>query len=89
MGWIESLLYFCVASETGRGVAAHYAKLPINSLLPHKLQPETEVAPEFEELPPTSTSQELHYIREVYIGNYIQLPYLLPKNNSITSAQQP
>lgn len=39
MGWVESPLYFCTASETARDVAAQYAETPMDSLLDHKFLP--------------------------------------------------
>lgn len=36
MGWIESLSFFCAASETGRDVAEDYVETPIGSRPEHK-----------------------------------------------------
>ena len=54
MGWMESPLYFCAASETGRDVAARYAEAPIGTLKDHKFRKLTKVMPEFGSLPATA-----------------------------------
>jgi hypothetical protein len=36
MGWVESLPFFCAASETTRDVAQDYCKMTIGTLPPHK-----------------------------------------------------
>ena len=73
MGWIESLPYFCVASETARDVAAHHAGLPLHTLLVHQFLPLTSTNPKFVTLPLTSHSTAFQYMLEVYVDNFIGL----------------
>ena len=35
MGWVESPVYFCTASETAQDVADTYTNTPFDTLLPH------------------------------------------------------
>lgn len=73
MGWVESPPYFCVASETGRNIASQYVETPIGSLPPHNFSAKTETAPEFKQLPPSSTTNKLPYVIDVYVNDYISI----------------
>ena len=70
MGWIESPPYFCAASETARDVAAQYAETTIGTLPDHKFLSYTNTSTDFEMLPPVGDN-ELKYIMEVYMDDYI------------------
>lgn len=73
MGWIESPPYFCAASETGRDVAQQYAETPIGSLPPHKFLNYSQGSDAYNSLPPTAPSDDLRYLFEVYVDDYISI----------------
>lgn len=50
MGWIESLPYFCTASETARDVGTTYAENPIRQTNDHKFLPKTQLHDNFPHL---------------------------------------
>ena len=73
MGWIESPPYFCAASETGRDVAAQYAEAPIGSLNNHKFISHTLQGLDYESFTSPTTMEDLKYMIEVYVDDYISL----------------
>jgi hypothetical protein len=75
MGWIESPPYFCAASETARDVAECYIEMPVGSITDHKfLQHTTSSAPyNTFLLEPTQERNELRYLIDVYVDDFIGL----------------
>lgn len=74
MGWMESPPYFCAASETARDVAAQYLETPIGSLCDNKFISWAMDSEDFRALPVDHLpTQELSYIVEVYMDDYIGL----------------
>lgn len=77
MGWIESPPYFCAASETARDVAAQYAELPLGTLSPHALLPQTTTHPDYLTLPTSenhlTTQTPMKYLMEVFVDDFIAL----------------
>ena len=52
MGWIESPLFFCVVSETGRDVTSQYTDTLVGSLPTHKFTKYTTTGKDYKEFPP-------------------------------------
>ena len=73
MGWIESPPYFCSASETAWDVANQYAELPLGSQPDHALLPYTNTHPDYLTLPATDANNDLAYVMEVYVDDFIAL----------------
>jgi hypothetical protein len=75
MGWIESLPYFCAASETGRDVAEQYVQMPLGTLPAHKFLPYTQVTDAYNSLPAVTTTPHdpFRFLIEVYVDDYIGL----------------
>jgi hypothetical protein len=73
MGWIESLTYFCAASETARDVAEQYIQLPYGSLDDHKFLPWTELHDDYLTLPLDTNNADLRFLLEVFMDDYIGL----------------
>jgi hypothetical protein len=69
MGWVESALYFCTASETAQDVAAQYIETDIGSLPRHKF--EQCAGADFAQINKNTPTRELRYILEVYMDDYI------------------
>jgi hypothetical protein len=74
MGWVESPLYFCAATETTRDVATEYIETPVNLLQPHKFHKYVVGDVEYE------TLTEFHngdngflYMVEVYVNDFMSL----------------
>ena len=72
MRWIKSPPYFCVASETEIDVAQQYVKTPVGTFLNHKFAKHSSQGEEFESLPDTG-SENLHYVIECFVDDYISL----------------
>lgn len=73
MGWVESPAYFCSAAETARDVALDYIETSIGDLPQHKFQSETEARQEFQALPETRRSNDLRYVVEVFVDDFMSL----------------
>ncbi len=74
MGWVESPLYFCAASETSRDVATEYAETRVNSLASHKFEKFVAGAPEYGNLPEAGDQQlGFVYMIEVYVDDFMSL----------------
>jgi hypothetical protein len=74
MGWVESLRYFCAATETARDVASDYCDIPIGSLPCHKFTEHVAGDKVFEELPATSTlATAFLYAIEVYVDAFMSI----------------
>ena len=63
MGWIESPLYFCTASETARDVTAQYAEPPLGAHTDHPFLQHTRTDPAFAALP-----EHLQHYRRWHVG---------------------
>ena len=72
MGWIESPPYFCAASETARDVSQKYVETPVGTLTNHNFVKHSAQGEEFESLPETG-SDNLHYVIECFVDDYISL----------------
>ena len=88
MGWIESPPYFCTASETARDVAAQYANMPVGSLPPHKFLHHTQTHEDYKTLPMSTEHEDLYYMLEVFVDDFIQLaiPVAKPQLDHLASA---
>jgi hypothetical protein len=73
MGWVESPPNFCAASETARDVAAQYTETPIGSLPDHKFVQYAMDNKDVQALPQTVESNELRYLEEVFVDDFIAL----------------
>ena len=74
MGWIESLAYFCSASETSRDVADKYCQAPIGSLTPHKFLSYTEGSQSSATLPLVAASTiPFRFLIEVFVDDFMSL----------------
>ena len=73
MGWIESPPFFCTASETSRDVAENYVETPIGSMPEHKFEKYTVGGAAYESLPDTSAEDDLRYLIEVYVDDFIPI----------------
>ena len=69
---IQSPPYFCAASETARYVAQKYAEKPVGTLPYHKFVEHYVQGEQFEQLPETG-SDNIHYIIECFVDDYITL----------------
>ena len=72
IGWIESPPQFCAASETARDVAQQYVETPVGTLSNHKFAKHLAQGEEFESLLDTG-SENLHYVIECFVDDYISL----------------
>jgi hypothetical protein len=76
MGWVESPLYFCAASETAWDIATNYCETPVGSLPQHKFTWHVMGDIKFQALPVTSStamSNGFFYALEVYVDNFISI----------------
>ena len=73
MGCIESPGYFCTASETTRDVAEQYVETAVGSLQNHKLITHTRGSTAYNSLPPTLDKEDLRYLIEFYVDDFINL----------------
>ncbi len=73
MGWVESPLYFCAATETARDIASDYCDTPVRSLPHHKFAMHVTGAKEFNELPRTSEIVCFFYALEVYVDDFMSI----------------
>ncbi len=65
MGWVESPLFFCAASEMARDVAQDCSETKIDTLPPHKA---------YDELPERDDSgNNFRYLLEVYVDDFVSL----------------
>jgi hypothetical protein len=69
MGWVESAPYFCAVSKTARDVSVEYIETKIRSLHVHKF--EAWVGIENAPVNDTKALQDLRYVLEVYVGDFI------------------
>ncbi len=69
MGWVESPPYFCAASETARDVAVEYIETPTGYLPAHKF--EDWAGAQRALLTHLSPEEELRYVVEVYVNNFV------------------
>ena len=69
MGWVESPLYFCAASETARDVAVEYIETAAGLLPPHKHK-HWAITNNSERLP-LGGGKALRYIIKVYVDDFI------------------
>jgi hypothetical protein len=58
MGWVESLPYFCAATETARDIASDYCNTPICALPPHKFDKHLTGNEDYNALPPTAAGNK-------------------------------
>ncbi len=73
MGWVESPLYFFVATETARDIASDYCDTPVGSLPHHKFAKHVMGAMEFDKLPYTLTNVGFLYALKVYVNNFMSI----------------
>ena len=71
MGWVESLDYFCAASETGRDVAQSYAEEDLGSLCAHKFIKMMRGSKAYTALPEQMRENDLRYLLEVFVDDFI------------------
>ena len=88
MGWIESPPYFCAASETGRDVAAQYAEAPVGSLDNHKFISHTLQGLDYEAFTSPTTVEELKYMIEVYVDDFLSIAMPISKEQFVTYRQR-
>ena len=81
MGWVESLPYFCAATETARDIATDYIEMPIGSLPTHKFGHHTTGNCEYEKLP--TDIERPHpaprYLTEVYVDDFMSVIIPVPQ----------
>ena len=73
MGWIESPLFFCAASEMGRDITTQYTQTPVGSLPMHKFMKYTTTVKDYRKLPQNKEKNGFGYMLEVFVDNYIAL----------------
>jgi hypothetical protein len=74
MGWVESPIYFCVATETARDIASDYSHTPIGSLTPHKFVNYVRGDKYFDALPATlEDNNNCQYGLEVYVDDFMSI----------------
>ena len=73
MGWIESPLYFGVASETGSDVAEQYVERPLGTLPQHKFASHAAQGEDFNSMLRASKYTRLNYLLEFVVDDYISL----------------
>ncbi len=74
MEWVESLPYFCAATETARDLALDYCATSIGSLYHHKFTEDVAKNKAFEELLATSTlATTFLYALEVYVDDFMSI----------------
>ncbi len=69
MGWVESAPDFCAAFKTARDVSVEYIETKIGSLPAHKFEAWAGI--ENAPVNDTKALQDLRYILEVYVGDFI------------------
>jgi hypothetical protein len=77
MGWVELAPYFCMASEMAQDVAIQYIDTEIGLLLHHKF--EQWAGMDVTQINKDTPKQELRYVLEVYMNNYIATMVPTPK----------
>ena len=74
MGWVESPLFFCAASETAWDVARDYCETKIETLPPHKFTNYVTRNQAYDELPERDDSgNNFRYLLEVYVDDFVSL----------------
>ncbi len=69
LGWVESALYFCMASETAQDAAVQYIKTKVGLLRQHKF--EGWAGAELAFVNSNTTQRDLCYFLEVHVNDYI------------------
>jgi hypothetical protein len=73
MGWVESPLYFCAATETARDASTKYIDMPVGMLPPHKFK-KYVIGANYNALLESSTpTTGFLYMVEVYVNNFRSL----------------
>ena len=74
MGWVESPPFFCVASETARGVAQDYWETKLGTLPPHKFTNYVIGNQDYEDLPERDELiKSFQYLLEAHVDNFVSL----------------
>ena len=86
MGWIESPLYFCAATETARDIATEYTNMPVGLIPPHKFMRYTTDGRSYTELPDEDEDQTFHTLVEVYVDDFMSLVIPISKAQLLHTA---
>jgi hypothetical protein len=72
MGWIESPVFFCTATETSRDIIDIYANTPLDALPEQRFESYALCSIHVSNLPAKS-DKPLNYMTEVYMDNFVSL----------------
>jgi hypothetical protein len=88
MGWVESPPYFCAETETSRDIATQYCKTALGSLQEHKFDKHVLGDTTLDALPNNAeVQQEMRYLIEVYVDDFMALVILTTKKEVIHVGQ--
>jgi hypothetical protein len=74
MGWVESLPYFCTATNMVQDIATEYIEMELGTRPQHKFEAYAMGAPEAMALPEESTDEDsLKYMLEIYVDDFLNL----------------
>ena len=74
IGWVESPLFFCAASETARDVAQDYCETKLDTLPPHKFTNYVIGNQDYEDLPERDELiKSFQYLLEAHVDNFVSL----------------
>ena len=79
MGWIDSPPYFYATLETERDVAQQLIETQVGTMREHKFHRFTRDSEEYRALPATGQQQELRYLVEVYVDDFVALAIVVSK----------